>query len=132
MSTIPQDLKYTSSHEWIKRMPDGSVRVGITDHAQHALGDLVYVELPKVGNSYPAQADCAAVESVKSASDLYCPIAGKVVEVNDQLQDQAEIVNRDPYGDGWIFRLQPDDPAALDGLLDANEYAEVVAEDEAG
>lgn len=130
MNNIPADLKYTSSHEWIKPLPDGTVRVGITDYAQHALGDMVYVELPEVGNSYPAQAECAVVESVKSASDLYCPVSGEVVEANQTLADNAEIVNRDPYGAGWIFRLRPDDLSDLDDLLDADEYAESVRTEE--
>lgn len=130
MSNIPQDLKYTSSHEWVKPLPDGTVRVGITDHAQNALGDMVYVELPAVGTVYPAQAECAVVESVKSASDLYCPVAGEIVEVNTVLAEQAEIVNRDPYGEGWIFRLRPEDASDLDDLLDADEYADVAAEED--
>jgi glycine cleavage system H protein len=130
MNNIPEDLKYTSSHEWVKPLPDGTVRVGITDYAQHALGDMVYVELPEVGNSYPAQAECAVVESVKSASDLYCPVSGEVVEANQALSDNAEIVNRDPYGAGWIFRLRPDDLSDLDDLLDADEYAESVRSEE--
>jgi glycine cleavage system H protein len=130
MSNIPQDLKYTSSHEWVKPLPDGTVRVGITDHAQNALGDMVYVELPEVGTVYPAQAECAVVESVKSASDLYCPVAGEIVEVNSALVEQAEIVNRDPYGEGWIFRLRPEDANDLDDLLDADEYADVATEED--
>jgi glycine cleavage system H protein len=130
MSNIPEELKYTSSHEWIKLLSDGTVRVGITDHAQTALGDMVYVELPEVGSIYPAQAECAVVESVKSASDLYCPVSGEVVEVNDILVDHAETINRDPYGEGWIFRLRPEDPTDLEDLLDSEEYAEVVAEED--
>jgi glycine cleavage system H protein len=111
-------------------MDDGTLRIGITDHAQHALGDMVYVDLPKVGKSYAARAECAVVESVKSASDLYAPVAGEVVEVNEALSNKPEIINQDPYGEGWIFRLKPEDANAIQGLLDAKGYAEVIAQEE--
>lgn len=107
MNELPGDLLYTSDHEWLRREQDGSVTVGITDHAQSALGDLVYVELPEVGQEVDAGGDMAVVESVKAASDVYAPIAGTVVEVNDSLADDPEAINNDPYGDGWIVRLQP-------------------------
>jgi len=124
MSNIPEDRKYTSSHEWVKPLDDGTMRVGITDHAQRALGDMVFVELPEVGGAYPATAECAVVESVKSASDLYCPLSGEIVEVNGALNQSPEIVNRDPYGEGWIFRLKPDDVNEMNRLLDPDEYAD--------
>lgn len=126
MSKIPNDRKYTEAHEWVQPEADGRLRVGITDHAQEQLGDMVYVELPELGNRYAAGQECAVVESVKSASDLYCPLAGQVVGLNEALRDAPETVNQDPYGDGWIFLLQPDDPAALDGLLDADAYGAVL------
>ncbi|MGH8568448.1 MAG: glycine cleavage system protein GcvH [Gammaproteobacteria bacterium] len=128
MSQIPEDLKYTTSHEWVRVLSDGTVRVGISDHAQKALGDMVFVEVPEAGGAYPARAECAVVESVKSASDLYCPLSGEVVEVNTALEHEPEIINRDPYGEGWIFRLRPDNPADLERLLDADEYAATLAE----
>ena len=107
MSELPGDLLYTSEHEWLRREDDGSVTVGITDHAQNALGDLVYVELPEVGQVVEAGGEMAVVESVKAASDVYAPISGEVVEVNDVLADDPERINADPYGDGWIVRMQP-------------------------
>lgn len=126
MSNVPEDLKYTASHEWVQLLDDGTVKVGITDHAQDQLGDMVYVESPVIGQTYAAGAECAVVESVKSASDLYCPVTGEVVEFNESLTDAPETLNRDPYGEGWIFRLKPQDAAALDDLLDADGYKEVV------
>ncbi len=125
MSELPGDLQYTSDHEWLRREEDGNVTVGITDHAQQALGDLVYVELPEVGQEVESGGDMAVVESVKAASDVYAPISGTVVEVNEALSDDPEIINSDPYGEGWIVRLQPggDDgdlltPDAYQSLLD--------------
>ncbi|WP_058557744.1 glycine cleavage system protein GcvH [Thiohalocapsa sp. ML1] len=130
MSNIPADLNYTESHEWVRDNGDGTVTVGITDHAQEALGDLVFVELPEVGKSFAAKDACAVVESVKAASDIYAPVAGEVVAVNDALDDAPETLNADPYGEGWIFQLKlvGDDPAA--GLLDPDAYQRVV-DDEA-
>ena len=107
MSELPGDLQYTKEHEWLRREEDGSVTVGITDHAQSALGDLVYVELPEVGQSVENGGEMAVVESVKAASDVYAPIGGEVVAVNEELADDPEKINADPYGDGWIVRLQP-------------------------
>mgnify|MGYP000042657657 CR=1 FL=1 len=130
MSDIPRDLKYAASHEWSRLEADGTVTVGITDHAQEALGDVVYVELPEVGTHFDAQGEIAVVESVKAASDIYSPVSGKVIAINDVLEDSPETVNQDPYGDGWFFRLLPDDPSDLGGLLDADGYAEVCANDE--
>lgn len=129
MSNIPAELKYTKSHEWVLVNGDGTVTVGITDHAQAALGDLVYVEVPEEGDAFSAGDECAVVESVKAASDVYAPIAGEVVAANGSLEDEPELVNTDPYSGGWLFKLKPEDESELDALLDANGYAEAVAED---
>ena len=107
MSELPGDLRYTNEHEWLRQEEDGTVTVGITDHAQSALGDLVYVELPEVGQDVESGGEMAVVESVKAASDVYAPISGEVVAINDDLSDDPEKINADPYGDGWIVRLQP-------------------------
>jgi glycine cleavage system H protein len=128
MSTIPADLRYSQSHEWLRLESDGSVTVGITDHAQHLLGDLVYIELPAVGRELSARKECAVVESVKAASDVYAPIAGKVVEINSALSDQPELVNQSPYGEGWLFRLTPSDSSAVNTLLDAAGYSAIAAD----
>ena len=109
MNELPGDLLYTKDHEWLRRENDGSVTVGITDHAQEALGDLVYVELPEIDQDVEAGGDMAVVESVKAASDVYAPIGGTVVAVNEALSDDPEMINNDPYGDGWIVRMQPSD-----------------------
>jgi len=129
MSTVPEDLRYTRSHEWLRSNDDGSVTVGITDHAQEMLGDMVYIELPDAGRELAAGNECAVVESVKAASDVYAPVDGKVVAVNDKLGDAPELVNQDPYGDGWMFRLQPTDAGQIDGLLDAAGYSAVENDD---
>ena len=122
MSNVPGDLHYARSHEWLRELPDGSVEIGISDHAQHALGDLVFVEAPAVGRTLTAGEACAVVESVKAASDIYSPVAGTVVAVNQALAQAPELVNQDPYGGGWIMRLKPS--AGLSGadLLDAEAY----------
>lgn len=122
MSNIPAELKYCKSHEWVRAESDGSVTVGITDHAQEALGDLVFVEAPEAGRSLAADEACAVVESVKAASDVYSPIAGEVIEGNAALADAPELLNEDPYGKGWLFKLKPANPADVDGLLDAAGY----------
>lgn len=127
MSNIPADLKYTKSHEWIRREADGTVTVGITDHAQEALGDLVFIELPAVGTFFPAEKEMAVVESVKAASDVYAPLAGTVTEINDAVVDAPEGVNRDAYAN-WLFRMKPENPADVDALLDAQAYASVAEE----
>lgn len=119
--TLPTDLRYTSSHEWVRTEPDGSVLVGITDFAQDALGDLVYLELPLVGKSFAAEQVIAVVESVKAASDIYAPVAGSVVEVNEALKNKPEELNRDAYA-AWLFRLRPQDAADVGRLLDAASY----------
>ena len=130
MSNVPGDLKYTKSHEWVRIEDDGTAVVGITDHAQAALGDLVFVETPEVGATFDAGDACAVVESVKAASDVYSPLAGEVVDANGDLADTPELVNQDPYGDGWFFKLEPDDVTQLEDLLDAEAYAEVCESDE--
>ena len=126
MSEIPSELKYCSSHEWVSSMEDGVVTIGITDHAQDQLGDLVFVELPEIGQAFEAKAECAVVESVKAASDIYSPVSGEVTEVNEALMDSPELVNEDAYGDGWLFKLRITDGTELDSLLDAAGYQDVV------
>jgi glycine cleavage system H protein len=128
MSTIPAELRYSQSHEWVQDNGDGTVTVGITDHAQEALGDLVFVELPEVGRPLAAEETCAVVESVKAASDIYSPVAGEIIEVNTALTDAPETINEDAYGDGWIFKLRLADAASLGALLDADGYAAVADE----
>ncbi|AGA90455.1 glycine cleavage system H protein [Thioflavicoccus mobilis 8321] len=129
MSNLPEDLRYTKSHEWVKDNGDGTLTVGITDHAQDALGDLVYVELPEAGRQVEAGEACAVVESVKAASDIYSPVAGEVVEANALLADAPETVNQAPYGEGWLLKLRPADAGALGTLLDADAYAKILEED---
>ena len=125
MSEIPSDLRYRQSHEWVRAENDGTVVVGISDHAQSELGDMVFVELPEPGMSYEQGEACAVIESVKAASDVYAPLSGEVIKANDKLEDSPELVNSDPYGEGWLFRLIPSDSSQLDGLLDAGAYAEL-------
>jgi glycine cleavage system H protein len=127
MSNVPNNLKYTRSHEWLRELPDGNVEVGISDHAQHALGDLVFVELPEVGREIAVGEACAVVESVKAASDVYAPLAGTVVAVNDQLAQKPELINHDPYGGGWMLRLKPSAPRSTSPLLGSAEYAAAAA-----
>ncbi len=122
MSNIPADLKYAKTHEWVRLNDDGSVTVGISDNAQEQLGDMVYVEVPDVGKVVTAAQACAVVESVKAASDVYAPLAGEILEVNGKLVDSPEIVNQDPYGEGWMFSLRPSGPGALEDLMDAAAY----------
>jgi glycine cleavage system H protein len=126
MSQIPADLRYTKSHEWMRTLPDGTVEIGITDHAQQSLGDLVFVDVPEAGRQLAAGDACAVVESVKAASDVYSPMAGEVVAGNAGLASQPELINRDPYGKGWILRLKPVGGAAAESL-DAAAYAAVAA-----
>jgi glycine cleavage system H protein len=128
MSEIPSDLRYTKSHEWIRTLPDGSVEIGITDHAQHALGDLVFVEVPESGRQLSAGDACAVVESVKAASDVYSPLGGEVLAGNELLATQPELINTDPYGRGWILRLKPAAGASSAALMTRDAYqAEVEA-----
>ena len=130
MSDIPGDLKFLRSHEWARLEDGGRVTVGISDHAQGQLGDLVFVELPQVGDSLEKGATCAVVESVTAASDIYAPVGGKVVAVNDALADAPETINADAYGDGWLFTLEIDDASQMDELLGPNDYAAMIeAED---
>jgi len=125
MSNVPTDRQYSRSHEWVRALPDGTVELGITDHAQQALGDLVFVEVPDLGRELGAGDACAVVESVKAASDVYSPLAGTVVAVNTQLSGAPELINQDPYGAGWILRLKAVTPPSGAELLSAAEYAAV-------
>jgi len=124
---IPADLKYTESHEWVRAEADGTVTVGITEYAQDALGDIVFVELPKVGKSYTAGDDAAVVESVKAASDIYAPVSGEVVAVNTAVSDAPDSINADAYS-AWLFKIMPSDANAINGLLDAAAYGKATAE----
>lgn len=124
MSELPGDLLYTRDHEWLRREEDGSVTIGITDHAQSALGDLVYVELPEVGQQVDEAGEMAVVESVKAASDVYAPISGEIRQVNEELADDPEKINSDPYEDGWIVRMQPSDGVDEGALLTPDDYQE--------
>ena len=124
---IPAHLRYTSSHEWLRRESDGSVTIGITDHAQGQLGDLVFVELPAVGRKVGAGEACAVVESVKAASDVYAPLAGEIVAVNDAVTSAPEIVNQDAYA-AWLFRVKPVEASAMDAMLDARGYQAVIGD----
>lgn len=122
MSNIPAELKYIASHEWLRLEDDGTITVGITDHAQDLLGDVVFVELPDVGDIIAVDDEISVVESVKAASDVYAPISGEVVAINEALEDDPEIINSDPYGEGWFFRMKPDYIADYEALLTADEY----------
>ena len=126
--TTPKDLKYTKSHEWVRTEADGTVTVGITFHAQEQLGDVVFVQSPEVGRKLKQGEECAVIESVKAAADIYAPVSGEVVAVNQEVSDKPERVNQDPYS-AWMFRLKPSSPAELGGLLDASGYEKVAAED---
>ncbi|MBP6115818.1 MAG: glycine cleavage system protein GcvH [Neisseriaceae bacterium] len=123
MSNIPADLKYVDSHEWLKLEADGTVTVGITEHAQEALGDIVFVELPNVGDNLAADEQAGVVESVKAASDIYAPIGCEIVAINEDLVASPDLANTDPYGAGWFFRIKPANVADLDGLMSAEQYA---------
>lgn len=127
MSNVPAELEYTEAHEWIRRMPDGTALVGITDHAQHALGDIVYVELPEVGRTVSAGDACAVVESVKSASDVYSPLTGEVIARNGTLETTPEAINQDPYGAGWMMRVRLAPGDAGPKTLSAAAYAELLS-----
>lgn len=124
--SVPGNLKYTESHEWLRREDDGSITIGITDHAQAELGDLVYVEPPEVGRQVEAREACCVVESTKAASDVYAPVAGEVVARNDALADNPELVNEQPFEGGWLFRLKPANPADVDALLSADDYQQAI------
>ena len=130
MSEIPDDLKYTKTHEWVRVENDGIVTVGITHYAQEALGDLVFIELPEVGQDIEIEEQCAVVESVKAASDIYSPIAGEVIKVNTALIDKPELVNSSPYEDGWLFKVKLAEESGLDELLAAEDYGEILKQEE--
>lgn len=130
MSHIPAELKFLTSHEWVRVESDGTAFVGISDHAQNAMGDLVYVELPEIGTTISAGEELGVVESVKAASDIYAPISGEILAVNENLSESPELINADPYGDGWICQIQLQDPIELDDLLSAEDYSEQLEEDE--
>ncbi len=125
MSNIPAELRYVSSHEWVRLEEDGTATVGITDHAQAALGDVVFVELPEVGAELAAGDDAGVVESVKAASDMHCPISGQIVAINEDLEESPELANAESYEGGWFFRIKPSEPAELEELLNADAYATV-------
>ncbi|SHI22882.1 glycine cleavage system protein GcvH [Ferrimonas marina] len=122
MSNIPSELKFASTHEWVRAEGDGVYTIGISEHAQELLGDMVFVELPEVGDSINAGDDCAVAESVKAASDVYAPLTGEVVAVNEELEESPELVNSDPYSDGWFFKVKISDDSELEALLDAEGY----------
>lgn len=128
MSNIPSHLQYTESHEWVSTEDNGNTRIGISDHAQEALGDLVFVELPVVGDEISQGDPCAVVESVKAASDIYAPVSGLVVAINEDLESDPALINADPYGDGWLFELELIDPGELEGLKDAEAYEDSLDE----
>ena len=128
MSEVPKELRYLETHEWVRNEGDGIATIGITDHAQDSLGDVVFVELPEVGTVLAAGDESAVVESVKAASDIYAPVSGEVIAVNEQLEDEPETVNGSPYGDGWFYKVKMSDPSELEGLLDAEGYQEVAEE----
>ena len=129
MSNIPKELRYAATHEWVRPEGDGVFTVGISEHAQDLLGDMVFVELPDVGDKVSTGDDIAVAESVKAASDVYAPISGEIIEVNGDLEDSPELVNSDPYGDGWMYKIKADDPSEVEGLLDAEGYESSIDED---
>lgn len=122
MSNVPNELKYRESHEWVRKNADGSYTVGITEHAQELLGDMVFVDLPDVGATFAAGEECAVAESVKAASDIYAPVSGEIFAVNEALDDSPETVNNDPYQEGWLFQIKASDESEFDSLLDADAY----------
>ena len=126
MSNIPEELRYTKTHEWVRKDEDGNLTVGITDHAQELLGDMVFIETPDVGDTLNSGDDCAVVESVKAASDVYCPISGEIIGSNTELADTPEVVNQDPYDTGWLFKIEPADPEEFNELLDHEQYKELI------
>lgn len=130
MSDIPSEIKYTKTHEWVRMDEEGLATIGITDHAQALLGDLVYVELPEVDTILSAGEESGVVESVKAASDLYAPVSGEIVAINDNLTSTPELINNDPYGDGWVFKMQLSNEGELSDLLDADEYKELLESEE--
>lgn len=132
MVETPADLKYAETHEWLRQDSDGVVTIGITDYAQESLGDVVYVELPELGDQLSAQDEAGAVESVKAASDIYAPVSGEVIAINEELEDAPEAINESPYGDGWFFKMRMSDPSEIDSLLSAEQYITTTEEEEEG
>lgn len=130
MTQVPSELLYAATHEWVRQEEDGTITVGITDHAQGSLGDLVFVETPEMDAQVEAGDGCAVVESVKAASDLYAPAGGVIIDTNSRLGDEPELVNTDPYGDGWIMKIRPEDPDELDRLMTADDYEQMIAEEQ--
>jgi len=128
MSNVPVELKYRDSHEWVRKEADGSYTVGITEHAQELLGDMVFVDLPDVGATYAAGDDCAVAESVKAASDIYAPLSGEIIAVNSELEGAPELVNSAPYTEGWLFKIKASDESELDAMLDAEAYKSAIDE----
>ena len=129
MSNAPSHLRYTRSHEWIETISDDTYRIGISDHAQDLMGDMVFIELPEAGSTVSASDECAVVESVKAASDVYSPLSGEIIEINEALEDSPDLVNRDPYGDGWLFTVKATDSSELDELMSADEYVALTNEE---
>ncbi|KXI21002.1 glycine cleavage system protein GcvH [Photobacterium sanguinicancri] len=130
MSYVPSELRFTNTHEWIRDEGDGVYTIGLTDHAQSLLGDMVFVDLPEIDAATDVGEECAVAESVKAASDIYAPLTGIVVETNEDLEGSPELVNSDPYGDGWLFKLKCDDEGELDELLDAERYQDLISDSE--
>ncbi|WP_338526089.1 glycine cleavage system protein GcvH [Erwinia aphidicola] len=128
MSNVPAELKYRDNHEWVRKEADGTFTVGITEHAQELLGDMVFVDLPDLGNTYSQGEDCAVAESVKAASDIYAPLSGEIIEVNSALESEPELVNSDPYTEGWLFKIKASDDTEFETLLDAAAYAAAISE----
>ncbi len=129
MSNIPSELRYATTHEWVRNEGDGTFTVGITEHAQELLGDMVFVELPDSGSAVNAGDDCCVAESVKAASDVYAPLTGEIIAVNEDLENSPELVNSDPYGDGWLFKIKAEDPDELNDLMEAEDYANSIDEE---
>ncbi|UPW19473.1 glycine cleavage system protein GcvH [Agarivorans sp. TSD2052] len=130
MANIPAELRYASTHEWVRSEGDGVYTVGISEHAQELLGDMVFIDLPDVGDDIDAGDDCAVAESVKAASDIYAPLSGEVLEINEDLEDSPELVNSDAYGDGWMFKVKVSDETEVENLLSAEDYSATIEEDE--
>jgi glycine cleavage system H protein len=130
MSNVPNELRYTKSHEWVRTEADGSITVGITEHAQELLGDMVFIELPETEANYTAGEECAVVESVKAASDVYSPITGEVIAINEELADAPETINQDAFDSGWMFKMKPEDAGEVEELMDAETYGELIADED--
>jgi glycine cleavage system H protein len=129
MTNIPANLRYSSTHTWVETLEDESVRVGITDYAQEEMGEVVFIELPESERSYTAGEECAVIESVKTAADIYCPVGGEIFEINHSLNDNPTLINLDPYGEGWLFQLTQENTVDIDELVDSEEYAERIEEE---